>query len=89
MLFRSVNPGPLLADLDRGAFETVILYDDVTGPPPDEAEIARLPEAQRDAIKRRYTLATHISEPTSLYIYHPEHNRTQKDQPVGRDANSL
>lgn len=69
-----VDPEPVRRDLERGAFSTVILGENVFGPKPEfNPELGALPEAQLDAIRAHYRLKKHVDSPFSggLYIYLP------------------
>jgi len=69
-----IDPEPIRRDLARGAFSTVILHEDVFQPPlAGSAELAALPAAQLDEVRRHYRLAAHVSGPflNGVYVYQP------------------
>ncbi len=71
---RVVDPEPVRRDLERGAFTTVILGENVFGPKPEfDPELGTLPDTQIDAIRAHYRLEKHVDSPFSggLYIYLP------------------
>ncbi len=70
----AVDPEPVRRDLERGAFSTVILTDDVSKPAQTSfLELIILPESQREEIRRHYRLVKHIpnSFPHELFVYQP------------------
>jgi hypothetical protein len=70
----AVDPEPVRRDLDRGAFSTVILTEDVTQPQQTSfLEFIIVPESQRAAIREHYRLVKHIPGPFQheLFVYQP------------------
>ena len=69
-----VDPEPVRRDLERGAFSTVILHEDVFHPQSaGNRELAALPASQLDEIRRHYRLAAHVPGPflDGVYVYEP------------------
>jgi Dolichyl-phosphate-mannose-protein mannosyltransferase len=69
-----VDPEPVRRDLERGAFSTVILSEDVFQPRPfGNAEIGTLPDIQLDEVRRHYRLVQHVPGPflDGVYVYQP------------------
>jgi hypothetical protein len=69
-----IDPEPVRRDLARGAFSAVILHQDVFhSSSAGNAEIAALPLAQLDEVRRHYRLAAHVPGPflDGVYIYQP------------------
>ena len=70
-----VDPAPVLEDLRRGEFSSVILYQDVfsTGQASLEGEMPTLPQDHLDAIRDSYTMAERVDGPLAggVYVYHP------------------
>jgi hypothetical protein len=71
-----VDPEPVRRDLDRGAFSTVVLGEDVFSGKDEgvvNLELVSLPDGQREAIRRRYRLVAHIDTPgfEGGYVYKP------------------
>jgi len=76
-----VNPEPVRRDLEHGAFATVILHEDVFHPQPaGNRELAALPAAQLDEIRRHYRLAAHVPGPflNGVYVYQPASENSLK-----------
>ena len=71
----STNPEPVRRDIAARRFETIILHEDVTKPPPAvrDAEIGTLPQAQLDEVRKNYRLVLHASSPYGEgdYVYEP------------------
>jgi hypothetical protein len=70
-----IDPEPMRADLARGAFPVVILYEDVDHPIPDASlEIGRLIPAHEAELRAHYRLADHIPGPYlgGIYVYLPK-----------------
>ena len=71
---RVIDPEPVRRDLERGAFSTVILSQDVFQPQQfGDAEIGTLPPSQLEEVRRHYRLVQHIPGPylDGLYLYQP------------------
>jgi hypothetical protein len=71
---RVIDPEPVRRDLERGAFATVILSEDVFQPSQfNEAEIGTLPPSQIEEVRRHYRLVQHIPGPflDGVYVYQP------------------
>ena len=71
-----VDPEPVRRDLERGAFSTVVLGQDLFNGKEEGAvdpELGSLPDGQREAIRRRYRLVAHIDTPgfEGGYVYQP------------------
>ena len=69
-----IDPEPVRRDLERGAFSTVILSEDVFQPRQIQgAEIGTLPRSQLDEVRRHYRLVRHIAGPflDGVYVYQP------------------
>jgi hypothetical protein len=69
-----IDPEPVRRDLARGAFSTVILHQEAHHPSStDSAEIATLPFAQLEEIRRHYRLVAHVPGPflDGVYVYQP------------------
>lgn len=69
-----IDGRPLLDDIERAAFSTIVLYEDVAAVPDPDPEIPRLTPAQMDAVRRRYTLVKHAPGPNlaGLFVYQPQ-----------------
>ncbi|MEP6963081.1 MAG: hypothetical protein ABI995_13460 [Acidobacteriota bacterium] len=70
-----VDPEPVRRDLERQAFSTVVLHEDLFRPTESRgAEIASLPPSQREAIRAHYRLIKNIPGPflNGIYVYQPE-----------------
>jgi hypothetical protein len=70
-----IDPEPVRRDLERGAFSTVILSEDVFQPTQfSNAEIGTLPAGQLDEVRKHYRLVQHIPGPflDGVYVYRPK-----------------
>jgi len=70
-----VDPEPVRRDLERRAFSTVLLHEDVFQPPSARsAEIASLPAVQLAEIRSHYRLVAHVPGPflDGVYVYQPK-----------------
>ncbi len=68
-----IDQAPLLSDIDRGAFDTIVLYEDLEGKRDPDPEIPRLTPEQMLAVARRYELVKQAPGPNlaGLYVYQP------------------
>lgn len=69
-----IDPEPVRHDLERGAFSTVILSQDVFQARQfDDPEIGTLPLTQLDEVRKHYRLVQHVSGPflDGVYVYQP------------------
>lgn len=69
-----IDPEPVRRDLERGAFSTVILSEDVFQPRQvRDAEIGTLPTIQLEEVRRHYRLVRHVPGPflDGVYVYQP------------------
>lgn len=72
-----IDPEPVRRDLAARKFSTICLWTDVFSPAelnnPMGDEIANLPAAQLDEVRKRYKLVAHIPGPylDGLYVYKP------------------
>lgn len=71
-----IEPTRVLRDIDRSAFETIVLYENLDAKRDPDPEIPRLPADQMDAIRRNYQLVSHVPGPnlSGLYVYRPRLN---------------
>jgi hypothetical protein len=69
----AVNPEPVRRDLERGAFSTVILGQDVFGAGITDLEVGTLPQSLLDEIRQHYRLAARLSVPLfgDSFVYRP------------------
>lgn len=74
-----IDPQPLDNDLRAAAFDSIVLYEDVSRPAGTDAEIPRLTPAQNAIIHGSYRLRAHIPGPylDGLYLYEPLVNSRQ------------
>jgi hypothetical protein len=69
-----IDPEPILRDLARGAFSTVILSEDLFQPQQFSGpEIGTLPRSQLEEVRRHYRLVRHVPGPflDGVYVYQP------------------
>jgi hypothetical protein len=69
-----IDPEPVRHDLERGAFSTVILSQDVFQARQfDDPEIGTLPDIQLDEVRKHYRLVRHVPGPflDGVYVYQP------------------
>lgn len=68
-----IDPEPLRRDIAARKFSTICLWTDLNSPAPLDEEIANLPAAQIDAIRKNYKRIAHIPGPylDGLYVYRP------------------
>ena len=70
------DPGPVLRDLSARQFTTILLAENLFEPAAagQDPELAHLPAAQLDAIRRNYRLVQHVEGPYGVYVYEPKHD---------------
>jgi len=68
-----IDPGPVLRDLSARQFDTILLAENLFEPQPavQDPELAHLPAAQLDAIRRNYRVVQHAEGPYGVYVYEP------------------
>ncbi len=70
-----VDPAPVRGDLERGAFSSVLLYQDVFADAEAGlgAEMPTLPDDHLDIIRASYRLVAHVGGPLAggVYVYQP------------------
>jgi hypothetical protein len=71
---RVVDPEPVRRDLERGAFATVVLPQDVfSAESTRDLEVGTLPQVLLDEVRHHYRLAAHLTNPLldDSYVYQP------------------
>lgn len=68
-----VDGNRVLGDIDRGKFQTVLLYENLSEKPDIDPEFPRLTDLQSEAIRKRYRMVKHLPGPylSGLYVYRP------------------
>jgi len=68
-----IDPEPIRRDLERAAFSTVILSEDVQGQQFNNPEIATLVPSQIEEVRKHYRMVQHIAGPylDGIYVYKP------------------
>ena len=69
-----IDPKPVLDDIARENFSTLVLYQDVTRPADVDIEVPSLPASQMNEVRRHYRLVKNIPGPylEGVYIYEPD-----------------
>lgn len=68
-----IDPEPVLRDIARGNFATIVLYQDVTHPMDVDLEVPSLTPLQMNEIRQHYRLVKNIPGPylNGVYVYEP------------------
>lgn len=68
-----IDARPVLADLDRARFQTILLYENLAANPDTDPEFPRLTAAQSDSVRKHYRMVKHLPGPylDGVYVYQP------------------
>lgn len=68
-----IDPASVCHDLETQAFQSIVLYEDVSGKPDLRPEIPRLTEPQMEIIRQRYQLQKFAAGPYvgGVFVYQP------------------
>jgi hypothetical protein len=68
-----IEASPVSRDIENAAFESILLYEDLSKVNDPDPEIPRLTRDQMDAIRKRYQLVRHVPGPylEGVFVYQP------------------